>query len=170
MNIEIDKFTPCLQKTSTGEIVDTSYSSLTVNDLNSLKKWQFNWKSISTLECEIYKLTVSGDDRIQGVVAIENMERDKAIYVRAAESAPHNMGTDKEYYGVGGHLFAVAVTRSFQLGYDGFTYMDAKNITLVKHYTETLGAFLIGTPHPYRMVIDEAAAGRLISYYNFRRG
>lgn len=169
MNIQIDKLTPCLEKISTGEIVNTTFSIATKNELVKLKNWKFNWSKAFSADCEIYKLTAENDDRIQGLISLINTPADKAVYVQLAESAPHNSGESKEYSGVGGHLFAIAVTRSFELGYDGFTYMNAKNIHLVNHYAKTLGALLIGTPHPYRMIIDETAATRLINYYNFRR-
>lgn len=171
MNLKIDKLTPCLEKLSTGKIINTTYTKVVYEDLINLKGWKFNWSELlkNDPNIEIYKLIAEGDNRIQGLVAIVNVTTDKAVYVKIAESAPHNMGVKKEYAGVGGHLFAVAVTRSFELGYDGFTYMDAKNIQLVNHYAKSLGAFLIGAPHPYRMAIDEKAAAKLIEYYNFRR-
>ena len=169
MNIEIDKLTPCLEKISTGKIVNTIYSKALENELNSLIGWNFKWSEISKNKFEIFKLNAENDDRIQGLIAIANAAADKAVYVKIAESAPHNLGDNKEYLGVGGHLFAIAVTRSFELGYGGFIYMDAKNLKLVKHYSKVLGASFIGSPHPFRMAVDEQAAARLIEYYNFRR-
>lgn len=43
MNIKIDKFTPCLEETQSGKIVQTSYSLATTKELFSLKGWNFNW-------------------------------------------------------------------------------------------------------------------------------
>ncbi|MGN1417427.1 MAG: hypothetical protein ACI4XF_11310 [Oscillospiraceae bacterium] len=169
MNIEIDKLTPCLENVKSGEIVDTAFSVVSVQELKALHGWKFRWSSAELHGCDIYKLTVNGDERIQGLVAVKDVPRDKAVYVKIAESAPHNMGKEKEYAGVGGHLFAIAVLRSFELGYDGFIYMDAKNLRLVSHYAKTLGAIFIGNPHPFRMAVDEEAAKRLIEFYNFRR-
>lgn len=169
MNIEIDKLTPCLEKISTGKIVNTIYLKASKDELNSLLGWNFKWSEIPLNKYEIYKLNAENDDRIQGLVAIENVVPDKAVYVKIAESAPHNLGNIKEYLGVGGHLFAIAVNRSFELGYGGFIYMDAKSRKLAEHYSKILGASFIGSPHPYRMAIDEQAAARLIEYYNFRR-
>lgn len=168
MNLEIDGFTPCLERTSDSVIVDTSYSAAILTELVTLKDWQFRWKLLDTKGIEIYKLNVADDDRIQGLVAIQNVPSDKAVYVKIAESAPHNIGKNKEYKGVGGHLFAIAIQRSIELGNDGFVYMDAKNLRLVSHYSKTLGATFIGTPHPYRMAIDEITAKQIISFYNFR--
>ncbi len=90
-----------------------------------------------------------------------------AVYVMLAESAPHNLGTHKKYNGVGGHLFAAAVKISVDKGYGGFIFIDAKNEELVKHYTQTLGAVLLGRPHPYRMFIDEENARKPLEIYTF---
>ena len=169
MNVIIDKFTPCLEKTSTGELVDTLYSPATSDDLYKTKEWQFNWRANDLKGCEIFKLIAANDDRIQGLIAIQDIPRDKAVFIKIAESAPHNMSRTKEYSGVGGHLYAIAAHRSMELGYGGFMYMDAKNLRLVSHYAKTLGAVFIGSPHPYRMAIDEIAAKKLIDFYNFRR-
>lgn len=168
MEIEIDSFTPCLEKTSDKSIVDTYFSIASPSELKTLSSWKFNWKKINQKECEIFKITAAGDTRIQGLIALQNITSDKAVYVNIAESAPHNIGKNKEYNGVGGHLFAIAILRSVQLGYDGFVYMDAKNLRLVSHYAKSLGATFIGTPHPYRMAIDEIAAKRILSQYNFK--
>ena len=75
------------------------------------------------------------------------------------------MGTGKQYEGVGGHLFAIAVQKSIDAGYGGFIYFEAKNMELVKHYEEKFGAALVGMPHQYSMVIDEEAAARLVKAY-----
>ena len=119
---------------------------------------------------EIYKLRIAGDDNIQGLVALTDFKRDKAIYVNLAESAPHNMGIGKKYSGVGGHLFAIAADISYEKGYGGFIFMDAKNTELVEHYSKTLGAVLLGRPHPYRMFVDEENAMKLLNTYTLEEG
>lgn len=48
--------------------------------------------------------------------------------------------------------------------------MDAKNTELVNHYRDSLGAVLLGMPHPYRMFIDEDAAERLLRIYTLEQG
>lgn len=166
MDIRIDKFTPCLEKVSTGQLVNTSYSPISTSALNELKGWNFKWADAGLKDCEIFRLTAENDARIQGLVAVKNISRDNAVYVKIAESAPHNIGKSKEYRGVGGHLFAIAVKRSVELGYNGFIYMDAKNLRLVSHYAKTLGAIFIGSPHPYRMAVDEIAAKEILSFYS----
>ena len=114
---------------------------------------------------DIYKLTLKGDNEIQGLISLFKLERDKAVYINIVESAPHNLGINKKYNGVGGHLYAVAAQKSLENGYGGFLFMDAKNMELMEHYKKTLGAILIGRPHPYRMIVDEEAASRLLKIY-----
>ena len=114
-------------------------------------------------QAAVYKLTLKDSSEIQGLIALTDFPNDQAVYVNIAESAPHNRGTQKQYEGVGGHLFAIAAQVSIDHGFGGFVFMDAKNTELVRHYHEKMGAQLLGMPHPYRMFIDEEAAHRLAS-------
>ena len=166
--IQIDTFTPCLEDTRTGEFKSTIYSRASQEELSLLRGWNFDWQHPSLAEAEIYKLCLKGSKNIEGLVAVTRFDRDKAVYVNLAESAPHNLGKDKRYSGVGGHLFAIAAQRSKDLGYGGFFFMDAKNRELVQHYQEALGATLLGIPHEYRMFVDEEAAEKLLSVYTLK--
>jgi len=174
INILLDKFTPCLENISTGETVSTTFSKAKPEELKSLRKqgWKFNWSSKNLCDCEIYKLTVEGDNTINGLIAIENFRNDNAVYVRLVESAPHNIGKNKQYRGVGGHLFAIAAKQSINYGYGGFLFLDAKNIELVNHYRKTLNAVFIGSKlHAgkyYRMYVDEIDARKLLEIYTLQ--
>ena len=140
------------------------------SDLKSAKSkdgWLFNWTDPDLAADDIYKLTVAGSEEIQGMIALQYEERDKAVYAHIAESAPWNRGKSKRYEGVGGHLFAIAAQKSMEKGYGGFVFLDAKNADLVRHYEEALGAQFLGIAHPYRMIIDEEAAARLLRIYTF---
>lgn len=168
MNVTIDRFTPCLENIETGEILQTTFSLAQKSELEKLKGWNFDWLSNDLKNAEIYKLNVVGDNTIQGLIALTKFAHDQAIYVNIAESAPHNIGKNKQYAGVGGHLFAIAAKRSVDFGYGGFVFLDAKNEELVQHYKNTLGAILLGHPHIYRMFIDESAAQKLLSIYTLK--
>ncbi len=167
VEVTIDQFTPCLRDRRTGQLVDTKYVLASTEELRGLrgKGWKFNWTHKNLRSNEIYKLTTVNDDEIQGLVAIEDHKKDRAYHLSLAESAPHNMGAEKRYEGVGGHLFAIAAKKSADAGYGGFIFFEAKNMDLVKHYTEKFGAHLLGMPHPYSMIIDEEAAMKLLSSY-----
>lgn len=169
-DVLIDKFTPCLIEKSSGKIVATTYSKVTLSDINNLRNdgWLFDWGSDDLKGTEIYKLVVNGSNQTEGLVAITDFQRDNAIYVNLAESAPHNKGKEKKYEGVGGHLFAIAAEISLKKGYGGFLFLDAKNMALVEHYQNTLGAIRIGGVHPYRMLVDESAAQKLLEIYSLK--
>ena len=166
VDIEIDKFTPCLEDARTGEILETAYSLASADDLAGLKGWKFDWTASDLNGCEIYKLTLAGDEEIHGLIAISDMPHDSAVYVNLAESSPQNLGHNKKYAGVGGHLFAIAARRSYDLGHSCFFFLDAKNIELVHHYENLLNARLLGRPHQYRMYVDEESAFKLIEKYS----
>lgn len=166
VDLSIDKLTPCLEDAKTGEVLETAYSPASKAELRNLKGWKFQWTNPSLKSCEIYKLTLAGQKDIQGLIAISDMPRDNAVYVNLAESAPHNLGNNKKYLGVGGHLFAIAARRSYDLGHSCFFYLDAKNERLVQHYVRFLNAKLLGRPHQYRMYVDEENAFNLIEKYS----
>lgn len=165
--MKIDSFTPCLVECQSGRIVDTRYSLASKEELN-VNGWNFDWNSNELNDTEIYKLTIDNDNIIQGLVAIKDNAANYAIYLKLAESSPSNIGKNKQYEGVGGHLFAIAVQKSIDRGYGGFVYFEAKNKSLVKHYQETFGARNIGGIHQYRMIIDEEAGKKLLKKYTLK--
>lgn len=116
INIEIDHLTPCLLDNATGELVDTEYLKASASDIEKIGAggWLFDWTAPDLHNAEIYKLCVKGEDEIQGLVAITVEQRNLAVHLQLAESAPHNKGKNKKYDGVGGHLFAIAVQISLE--------------------------------------------------------
>lgn len=171
LSIEIDKFTPCLVKRTTGEIINTKYSVVKKEELKLIIQngWKFDWLAEDLKDTIVYKLTLEDNlEVIQGLVAVIDYPTDKALYIKIAESAPHNIGDNKEYEGVGGHLFAIVANESVKKGYGGFLFLDAKNIKLARYYHEKFGATLLGMPHPYRMFVDESNAKKLLSFYTVK--
>ena len=168
MEVLIDQFSPCLMDTDSGALVDTVFSKISPKEFHNLHGWAFDWTDSALRQDEIYKLSVVGSTSIEGLVAIQYLTRDRAVYVRLAESAPHNRGPAKRYLGVGGHLFAIAARKSVEAGFGGFFFMDAKNLELVHHYQEALGAVWLGMPHEYRMLVEEDAAARLLDIYTLK--
>jgi hypothetical protein len=166
IDILIDKLTPCLVEVATGKVLQTTFCLASKEDLSDLstKGWLFDWTDEELNNCNIYKLLVDGNDTIQGLVAAEVVRG--AIYVNLAESAPHNRGSGKRYEGVGGHLFAIAIKLSYAMGFDGYIYFDAKNIELVEHYSDMLGATMAPSRiHEYRMEVLEEVAHEVIERY-----
>jgi len=126
----IDKLTPCLIDTTTGDILPTVFSLATKNELTAVSNegWAFDWCAASLEKTNIYKLLIKGDETIQGLIATEVFRG--AVYVNLLESAPHNRGKNKQYEGVGGHLFAIVMRLSVSIGFGGYIFFDAKNLSL----------------------------------------
>lgn len=85
-------------------------------------------------------------------------------------TAPQNnplITNPKKYNGVGGHLFAIAVDRSIQAGYEGAVTGNAADMALVSHYCEVFGATHLGLIHPYQFFIDEINAQKIKEVYEY---
>ena len=166
IDIHIDKLTPCLVEVSTGKELQTIYSVATEDDISGLsdKGWLFDWADDDLQQTNIYKLLIVGDDTIHRLVSAEVIRG--AVFVHLVESAPHNRGETKQYEGVGGHLFAIAMMLSTVNGFSGYVFFDAKNKRLAKHYFDMLGATMVPSRiHMYRMeVLEEVAQGIIEKY------
>jgi hypothetical protein len=89
------------------------------------------------------------------------MDRKDHIFIPLIESAPFNIGREKQYEGIAGNLVAFACHRSGRLGYEGVVAFVAKT-RLIEHYEHTLGAKRFAGN---RMFISQESADRLIQSY-----
>ncbi|MDC3418750.1 hypothetical protein [Aquibacillus salsiterrae] len=130
------------------------------------KRWTFDWKEeISYPEHHVYKLIISGDNDIQGLISFTEVDDGEGyILVRYIESAPHNRGHNGEFR-VAPVLLTYTCSKSFEKGYGGFVCIHIKlDETLIKYY-ESLGAVFIGNQ---RMILDTVASQRLIQLYLYK--
>lgn len=160
IDLEIDELTPCLKDTKTGNLVDTKHKPVKISPAMAkrLQKqgWNFDW---SKEKGNLVQLTLVDSDDIQGLVAYHNDQG--FTFVDLVESAPHNIGKDKQYSGVGGHLFAIAAEESFRAGNDGYISFTPKT-ALKEHYAKELGAKEISLGN---MFLDTEASLVLIRKY-----
>ena len=77
----------------------------------------------------------------------------------------HQNGQEKKYQGIAKALFAYAVQESINHGYDGVVLFKAKTDTLLEYYLHEFGARPVGRYDPFRLVLWEDAAQRLIAEY-----
>lgn len=173
INVMIDEFTPCLKDARTGELVQTEV--IRVKRKSFLKKynkkngWYTNWEKLAD-ENEIYALVVEGSVDIQGLVAVAKNDDMKAVYISWMCTSPENnkLITDEvRYFGVGGHLFAIAAQKSIEYGYDGYMYGFAANQELLEHYVEVFNGEIIAVLHPYQFAIDEEGAKTIMEVYDY---
>jgi len=164
LDFEIDKLTHSLEDASTGEILSTEVLLLEKVDLKFVSKkfaWKFDWQiEFSVPEKQVFKLVLQKEPKIiQGLICFE--KKSDHIFMSLIESAPHNFGKTKKYFGVAGNLVAFGCKLSFENGFEGYVAFDAKT-KLIGHYEETLGAKLL---YGQKMELDTIASIKLIKDY-----
>jgi hypothetical protein len=151
LEFEIDKLTHSIEDVLTGKNFTTEILSLTRIDLRQIGKkngWKFNWnKEFTNPDKEVFKLILLDEpDIIHGLVSFT--VKSDHVYMDLIESAPFNIGKNKQYLGVAGNLVAFCCKRSFELGFDGEMAFTAKT-RLIRHYEMTLGAISFGGQQMY---------------------
>ena len=167
ISIEIDILTPCLRRLRDGKLVNT-YFVEGCPSKKELKDWEFDWNLEVRKGNTIMQLYAEGDSRLQGLVSTRIRKDAFAVDINLVESAPMNNPHNKkyiqkEYEGVGGHLFAEAIRQSYEAGYGGFVIFTAKS-NLIDHYQKELGAIL-ANPKERTMYINERSAKVLYDRY-----
>ena len=167
IDILIDSMTNCLLNQETGEECDTEFrlvaKTITREDAIDLKQagWNFDWSVPHKNGFEVYELLLANDEEVQGMIALKHIRDQYYTHVDIVEAAPHNIGHNGEYKGVGAHLFAIACKLSWDVGNEGYIQFTAKT-DLIEHYRKTLGAHNIDW---HTMYIDTYGALRLIHKY-----
>lgn len=160
IDVEIDGLTPCLVEKATGETIDTTVEPIKVTK-KDYKNWKFNWSIPQKEGYDIYALRIKKSKIIEGLIALEENEGNKGIYINLIESAPHNYGTNGKYKGVGGYLSAFACKKSKEVGFDNI-YFEVKT-SLIDYYKEKFGAESIMFTN--RMYIEGDSFESLIKTY-----
>ncbi|MCL1867893.1 MAG: hypothetical protein FWF72_02940 [Paludibacter sp.] len=106
---EIDKLTHSLEDVTTWNILQTDVLPLEKADLRVISKklgWKFNWRTEYIVqEKQVFKLVLKNEQKtIQGLICFE--KRTDHIFMHLIETAPHNLGKTKKYFGVMGNLVA----------------------------------------------------------------
>jgi len=161
ISIIIDEVTNCLVD-KYGIEHKTEINIIKNIKLKQYKGWNFKWANEAKEGKEVYSLHLLGNDIIEGLIALSADKNNKIIEVSLVESAPHNIGRNKRYVGVGAHLFAIAAYLSFINGFEGFVLFTAKT-DLISHYTKKLGAVQIGKSQ--RMIIHPKESYKLVKKY-----
>ena len=173
--VDVDLITPCLKDAVTGEMVDTEVIRIRrksfLRKFNKKNGWYTSWEELAE-EHEIYALVVQGTVDIQGLIAIKNDMEMRALVAQWMVSAPWNnpmmVGEgQKRYYGVGGHLFAIAVAKSREYGYDGEFTGAAATRKLQEYYKMAFGALSVRSMHPYQIVITAESARHIEEAYTY---
>lgn len=159
-----------------GEKVSAVIRPATESDLVSTQNWQTNWRSSFVAELpNKVALSCAETDELLGLMSYDLDQHGLAVEIIYVESARHSNanllhaeGGHKQYLGIARALFAYAVQVSLDAGFDGVLVFRAKTSDLLNYYQREFGARQVGVYDPFRLVIWEDAAERLIAEY--RRG
>lgn len=135
----------------------------------------FNWFSLYE-KYEIYALVLADSPSVfQGLVAVENRADMQATIIQWAVAAPHNnpkLTPFKKFYGIGGHLFAIALLASLKAGFGGVVIGHPANKILFEHYINELGAEAFNTDYfsrqyHYTIILQGMNARKIYETYTF---
>ena len=174
ITVWLDDFTPCLKDSLTGDLVETEVLRVQrksfLRKFNSRNGWYVNWEELSKLH-EIYALVIAGTVDIQGLVAIRRDPDMQSVFVAWMVAAPHNnkdIVEQQKYYGVGGHLFAIAIQKSVEYGFGGAITGFAASEELLNHYIKWFEATPIKILHPFHLAIAGEAASKVVETYEYQ--
>ena len=170
ISIEIDGFAPCLIECKTGRVVNTTVKEMKRSELKGYNKsngWYIDWSKVPHNQT-IKAIFAEGNEEIQGLIAYRPVSESFAVKIHWIVANPKSNGNltkDKEYKGIGAHLFAIAAKISFDEGYDGCVQAQAANRKLLEYYICKLGAKFISG---YNFYLDTAVAKELLAKCNWR--
>lgn len=160
---------------SSGERIPAVVGTATEQDLSATRDWQTNWKTPFARQLpNKVALHRVDDGELLGLMSYEQDETALAVEIIYMESARHSNANllhtesgHKRYYGIAKALFAYAVQASLDAGFDGVLVFKAKTSGLLDYYAREFGARRAAAYDPFRMIIWEDAAERIIA--EFRR-
>ncbi len=90
------------------------------------------------------------------------------IPVEVSSAVPDDLaqtGEKKRYHGIARALFVYAAAVSQEAGFGGVVFFKAKTTRLREYYIQQFGAMPLGHYDPFRLIIWEDAAQRLIAEF-----
>lgn len=145
----------------------------TTEDLGNTTDWQTVWttEDVAQMPNKV-ALHRTDNGELLGLMSYEADHRSLAVEIIYIESARHSNANmlrqeskQKKYIGIAKALFAYAVGVSIQEGFGGVLFFKAKTTELLEYYIEEFGARQIGSYDPFRLVLWEDAAERIISEF-----
>lgn len=154
--------------------IPVSVIAATEQDLAATHDWQTKWTTAfaRSLPNKV-ALHRTDNGELLGLMSYELDEKGLAVEIIYVETARHSNanllkseGGRKKYIGIAKALFAYAVQVSLEHDFDGVLYFRAKTSELVEYYRTRFGAIAPVRYDPFRMLILEDAAMKLISEFS----
>lgn len=106
--------------------------------------FKFNWNKEKVYL--VYKLKLLEEDKILGLISLEDISKEYRIHIQLLENSDSNKGKGKEYDYIAGCLIAYACELAFNNGYDGFVSLKPKTeiigIYIKKYGFKIMGQYL----------------------------
>ena len=143
------------------------------SDLEHTRNWQTQWISQEAQEMpNKVALKREDDGELLGLMSYTLDADNFAVEIVYLESADHSNANllsmvqgKKKYVGIAKALFAYAAYLSNQAGYGGVLFFKAKTSKLREYYMREFGAMPLGHYDPFRLIIWEDAAEKLMAIY-----
>lgn len=155
------------------ETVPVNVVPATLEDLRNTSDWQTQWttKAAKAMPNKV-ALRRKDNAELLGLMSYLVDQRGRAVRIVYIESAGHSNANllratahPKKYVGIAKALFAYAVQISKDCGFDGVLYFRAKTSELREYYGRAFGAVPLGQYDPFRMIIWEDAAEKILASY-----
>lgn len=126
------------------------------------KRYHFLWKSFrNRMDVAVYKLQLSGDDDILGVMALIEVPDESRIEINLLACSKENVGKNKAYGGIAGHLIAYACSQAVKrYGRDACVSLVPKT-RLKNHYIRKYGMLDAG----WQLFLEGKALNDIILKY-----
>jgi len=147
--------------THTDEEAKVNISQFEVSEAKSLENFEFDWSKEAAYET--YKLSLTSDGQILGLLSFSRVIEELRIEIRLLEISSKNRGKGKKYDRIAGILIAYACKESFQNGFYGFVSLVPKT-RLIKHYEEKYGFQQFGKHLAVELETSEFLMNRYLTY------
>lgn len=126
------------------------------------KRYHFLWKLFrGRMDVAVYKLQFPGDDDILGVMALIEVSNESRIEINLLACSKENVGKNKAYDGIAGHLIAYACSRAVKrYGRDACVSLVPKT-RLKNHYIRKYGMLDAG----WQLFLEGRALNDIIVKY-----
>ena len=153
--------------------IDVFVSNAEEDDFLKTIRWQTNWMSEAVQKMpNKVALRRTDNSELLGLMSYELDQGALAVEIIYIESAAHSNANllsasrqKKKYIGIAKALIAYAAKVSVDAGFDGVLFFKAKTDELREYYMREFGARPVGRYDPYRLVIWEDAAAKILSGY-----
>lgn len=147
----------------------------TEQDFQKTVDWQTSWLSRDAAAMpNKVALRRADTGELLGLMSYLVDRENLVVEIVYIESAGHSnaniipVGNAKKYIGIAKALFAYAINISKEAGYGGVLVFKAKTTELMEYYISEFHAKHAGSYDPFRLVLWEDAADRIIAEFDGR--